>query len=66
VLRERFQLTAREAQVALRLAHGDSDTHLARALGVSPHTVRHHAESVFQKLQVHSRKALALRLAAVE
>ncbi|HEY8795055.1 MAG TPA: helix-turn-helix transcriptional regulator [Gemmatimonadaceae bacterium] len=62
-LREHFGLTAREAQVALRLAYGDSDTELALKLGVSPHTVRHHAERIFQKLDVHSRKALALRLA---
>ncbi|MBK5187727.1 MAG: helix-turn-helix transcriptional regulator [Gemmatimonadaceae bacterium] len=61
-LREHFGLTAREAQVALRLAYGDSDTDLALKLGVSPHTVRHHAERIFQKLDVHSRKALALRL----
>ena len=62
-LRERFGLTAREAQVALRLAYGDSDSELALKLGVSPHTIRHHAERIFQKLNVHSRKALALRLA---
>jgi DNA-binding CsgD family transcriptional regulator len=62
-LREHLGLTAREAQVALRLAYGDSDTELALKLGVSPHTVRHHAERIFQKLDVHSRKALALRLA---
>jgi DNA-binding CsgD family transcriptional regulator len=65
LLRERFGLTPREAQVALRLAQGDSDAELARSLNVSPHTVRHHAERVFRKLQLHSRKALALRLATV-
>jgi DNA-binding CsgD family transcriptional regulator len=63
-LQRRFGLTPREAQVALRLAHGDSDAELARVLGVSPHTVRHHTERVFDKLQVRSRKALALWLAS--
>jgi DNA-binding CsgD family transcriptional regulator len=65
VLRERFGLTAREAQVALRLAQGDSDAELAVTLGVSSHTVRHHTERVFEKLHVHSRKALALWLATM-
>ena len=65
VLRERFGLTARQAQVALRLAQGDSNAELAAALGVSPHTVRHHSERIFEKLQIHSRKALALWLASV-
>jgi DNA-binding CsgD family transcriptional regulator len=63
-LRDRFGLTPREAQVALRLAEGDSDADLAHALGVSPHTVRHHTERIFDKLQLRSRKALALWLAS--
>jgi len=63
-LQHKFGLTPREAQVALRLAVGDSDAELARRLGVSPHTVRHHTERVFDKLQVRSRKALALWLAS--
>lgn len=61
-LRSQFGLTARESQVALRLALGDTDAELALRLGVSPHTVRHHAERIFLKLGVHSRKALALHL----
>jgi DNA-binding CsgD family transcriptional regulator len=63
-LQDRFGLTPREAEVALRLAQGDSDAALARTLGVSPHTVRHHTERVFDKLHVRSRKALALWLAS--
>jgi DNA-binding CsgD family transcriptional regulator len=58
----RFQLTRREAEVARSLATGASDAALSQTLGISPHTVRHHAESVFAKLNVHSRKALALHL----
>jgi DNA-binding CsgD family transcriptional regulator len=50
--------------VALRLEHGDSEAKIAATLGVSPHTVRHHSERVFEKLQVHSRKALALWLSS--
>lgn len=62
-LRARFRLTQREAEIALGLARGATDAELARTLGISPHTVRHHGESVFAKLGVHSRKALALHLA---
>jgi DNA-binding CsgD family transcriptional regulator len=61
-LRARFRLTQREVEIALGLARGAADAELARTLGISPHTVRHHAESVFAKLGVHSRKALALHL----
>lgn len=61
-LRARFRLTQREAEIALGLARGAADAELARVLGISPHTVRHHAESVFAKLGVHSRKALALHI----
>lgn len=61
-LRARFRLTQRETEIALGLARGATDAELARTLGISPHTVRHHAERVFDKLGVHSRKALALHL----
>ena len=35
---------------------------IGRRLGMSPHTVRHHAEWVFAKVGVHTRKALGLKL----
>ena len=61
-LMTRFGLTSREAEVAHRLALGHSDRDIAAALRLSPHTVRHHAEAVFLKVGVSSRKALALHL----
>jgi DNA-binding CsgD family transcriptional regulator len=61
-LREALGLTVREAQVALRLAAGQSDSAIARELGISAHTVRHHVERIFLKLGVHSRKALGFAL----
>ena len=61
-LQERHGLTAREAEVALLLAEGLSNRRIATHLGLSPHTVRHHAERIFAKLGTHSRKALGLRL----
>lgn len=58
----RYGLTAREAEVALLLARGTSNRQIARRLEISPHTVRTHAERIFVKLGIHSRKALGLRL----
>jgi DNA-binding CsgD family transcriptional regulator len=63
-LMRRFGLTRREADIAYRLAYGRSNREIAGELGLSPHTVRHHAEAVFLKLGVVSRKALALHVAA--
>ena len=60
-LRKAHGLTAREAEVALLLARGASNAEAARRLGISSHTVRTHAERIFGKLGIHSRKALALR-----
>lgn len=58
----RCGLTRREAEVALLLARGGSDREIARRLALSPHTIRKHAEHIFDKLRLHSRKALLLRL----
>ncbi len=62
VLMERFDLTSREAEIALLLASGRSNREIAELLDISPHTVRHHAEHIFLKLDVHTRKAVPLRI----
>ena len=62
VLVERHGLTRREAEVTLLLAQRLANGEIAKCLGVSSHTVRHHAEWVFTKLGIHSRQALALKL----
>lgn len=59
VLRERFGLTRKEAAVALLLAAEKTNEEIAAALYVSPHTARHHTESIFLKLGVHSRLEVA-------
>ncbi|HEU4700426.1 MAG TPA: helix-turn-helix transcriptional regulator [Gemmatimonadales bacterium] len=51
----RYRLTEREREVAELLALGRSNDAVARALGISRHTARHHTESVFAKLGVRSR-----------
>jgi DNA-binding CsgD family transcriptional regulator len=52
-------LTSREAEVALALAARRSSAEIARALGISPHTARRHAERVLDKLGVRSRREVA-------
>lgn len=57
-----FGMTPREAEVALLLAEGLSNTAVARRLGISPHTARHHTQRVLGKLGVHSRAEAGARL----
>lgn len=57
-LEQLFQLTPREAEVALQLASGATRKDIAAALGISPNTVRAHTEHVFQKLGVSTRAAV--------
>jgi DNA-binding CsgD family transcriptional regulator len=57
-IRARFGLTVRELQVASLIMHRLSNAEIARMLGVSPHTARHHTENVLAKFGVRSREAL--------
>jgi DNA-binding CsgD family transcriptional regulator len=61
-LRISFGLRGREPQVALLAAEGLSNADIAQRLRLSAHTVRHYLERVLDRLGLHSRKALALRL----
>jgi DNA-binding CsgD family transcriptional regulator len=54
-LRSTYGLTRKEARVARLLAARRSNEEIARELFISPHTARHHTESVLQKLGVRSR-----------
>ena len=60
-LRNRYGLTHRQSEVALLLASGLSNREIAARLTISPHTARHHAQRVLEKVGVSSRKALGLR-----
>ena len=48
-------LTPREIHVLSAIADGLSNKEAARRLGISPHTVKFHIESVFRKLDVTTR-----------
>lgn len=63
-LRERYDLTARQAEVAILLARGRSNREIADELVISRHTARHHAQRALEKIGAESRKALALHLLA--
>jgi DNA-binding CsgD family transcriptional regulator len=58
-LMQRFGMTKREADVALCLAVGHRNAAIASELHISPHTARHHTESVLAKLGVRSRAQVA-------
>jgi DNA-binding CsgD family transcriptional regulator len=62
VLQGRHGLTRREAEVARRVAAGETRDEIAAALGVTAHTVRTHTEHLFQKLGVHNRTEAAVRI----
>jgi DNA-binding CsgD family transcriptional regulator len=57
-IRTRYGLTVRELQVASLIMHRLTNAEIARMLGVSPHTARHHTENVLAKVGVRSREAL--------
>ena len=55
-------LTSREAEVYELLAEGRTNEEIARALYISPKTVKAHVQHIFTKLGVRSRtQAAALR-----
>jgi DNA-binding NarL/FixJ family response regulator len=57
-----YGLTGREIEVARLLAEGRRNTAIAAALGISPHTARHHTQRVLAKLAVHSRAEAGAKL----
>jgi HD-GYP domain-containing protein (c-di-GMP phosphodiesterase class II) len=54
-------LTERETEVLQRISLGESNKEAARALQISPSTVRTHIESVFRKLGCSTRAAATLK-----
>ena len=62
-MRERYQLTQREAEVLELLRRRRSNAEIAEMLHISAHTARHHTANILQKLGVHSRNDVERRLA---
>lgn len=58
-------LTNRQAEVALRLAAGESNREIAEQLKISPATARKHLEAVFSRLGVRHRAAAVARIIAL-
>jgi len=54
-------LTPREIEVLAALGNGLTNKETARLLGISPHTVKFHIESLFRKLGASSRAAAVAR-----
>lgn len=48
-------LSRRECEVLQHIAAGDSNKQIARALDLSPHTVKRHVANILDKLDVRSR-----------
>ena len=62
-------LSARESEILQRVAYGATTKEVARALGISPHTVKTHLERIFEKLGANDRAqavAIAFRLGLVQ
>lgn len=55
-------LTMRETEVLTLVAEGKTNAEVARALWVSPHTVRKHLENIYKRLGVATRTAAVARV----
>ncbi len=63
-LKERFGLTAREAEIAMALTSGQTLEQIAAALGVSVATSRQHLKSIFRKTGTHRQAELVAVLSS--
>lgn len=55
------QLTRRECEVLQRIALGETDAAIGRALEISPKTASKHVENILRKLGVETRTAAAVQ-----
>ncbi|MGM0594893.1 MAG: response regulator transcription factor [Pseudomonadota bacterium] len=53
------RLSRREREIALSYARGESHKKVARALSLSPNTVRNHLQSIYRKLDIRDKAELA-------
>ncbi|MUN38423.1 helix-turn-helix transcriptional regulator [Actinomadura litoris] len=64
IVAEAYELTPRELEITGHVARGLSTGEIAERLFISPHTVRDHLKTVFEKTGVSSRGELVARLFA--
>ena len=62
IIIESYSLTPREREVLGAIARGGSTNEIAAELFLSPHTVRDHVKTVFEKVGVSSRGELVAKL----
>lgn len=60
-LRGAFQLTGRESDVLLWIAHGKTNREIGMILDMSPRTVNKHLEQIYRKLGVENRTSAAAK-----
>jgi len=58
--RNRFGLTPRELEIAESVRRGDTNRTIARRLGITHDTVKHHVTNIFTKVGVSTRLQLAV------
>jgi len=58
-LRDRLDVTLREAEVLLWVSYGKSNADISAVLEISPRTVQKHLERIYQKLGVETRASAA-------
>ncbi|MBS1167249.1 MAG: LuxR family transcriptional regulator [Proteobacteria bacterium] len=63
LLKTRFGITAREAEVLLWIGRGKTNKDIGEILGLSPRTVNKHLEQIYAKLGVENRASAALKAA---
>jgi len=56
------KLSARELEVAQKVATGENNKKIAQALNITERTVKAHLTAIFRKLEIHDRLHLALFL----
>lgn len=63
LLKSRFGITTREAEVLLWIGRGKTNKDIGEILGLSPRTVNKHLEQIYAKLGVENRASAALKTA---
>ncbi len=66
VLRDRFELSSREAEVMELIARGNNVATIADKLVISENTVRTHSKHIYTKLAIHKKQELLDLLEEVE